>query len=88
MNWAKLDVPERFQGLYKQAMRGKSRKAAIRCHCVMCCGWDASEVMRCTATGCPLYPYRRSVAFGALKGDVDGAGATIAPDLDPVDVEP
>ena len=31
---------------------------AIRAHCLECCGWNAAEVARCTATECHLWPYR------------------------------
>ena len=32
--------------------------AAIRQHCLECCGGSSKEVERCTAPGCNLYPYR------------------------------
>ena len=53
-----MDVPSRYRGLYDRAMRGRSRQAAIRAHCLMCVGWQSREVALCTAPGCPLYPYR------------------------------
>ena len=53
-------IPVKFRGLYRRAMTGKSRKAAIRAHCLMCVGWQASEVAKCTAPSCPLYAYRMS----------------------------
>lgn len=31
---------------------------AIRTHCVGCCGGSYAEANKCTATGCPLWPYR------------------------------
>ena len=52
------DVPDHCRKLYRRAMTGKSRRAAIRAHCLMCVGYAPSEVRRCTATACPLYPYR------------------------------
>lgn len=60
MDWTKLDVPERYQKMYRFAVSGYSPKLAIRTHCIMCVGWERAEVARCTATGCPLYPYRNS----------------------------
>lgn len=51
-------VPKKYKGMYDRAMTGRSRKAAVRLHCIMCMGWDATEVDKCTATGCPMYPYR------------------------------
>lgn len=53
------DVPARYQPLYRQAMGGKSRKAAIRCFCLECVGWNEAEARLCTAPTCPLYPYLR-----------------------------
>lgn len=62
--WAsrKLDVPAKYRKLYRRAMGGKSRKAAVRVHCLMCVGWQEREIDRCTAPGCPLYPYRSTNA--------------------------
>lgn len=31
---------------------------AMRLKCLDCCAWQQSEVKRCTAKLCPLYPYR------------------------------
>ncbi len=61
------DVPERYRPMYDRALAGRSRKAAIRAHCLMCVGWDASEVRRCSAPACPLFPYR----VGPSKEGVD-----------------
>lgn len=30
----------------------------IRKNCLECCGFQASEVRKCVATTCPLWPYR------------------------------
>ncbi|OHB52622.1 MAG: hypothetical protein A2Y12_03640 [Planctomycetes bacterium GWF2_42_9] len=51
-------IPPMFKGLYKTAMTGKSRKAAMRAFCLECVGWQYNEVQQCTDLGCPLYPYR------------------------------
>lgn len=51
-------IPPKYQALYERAMIGKSRKDAVRAHCLMCCGWQENEVALCTATRCPLYPHR------------------------------
>jgi hypothetical protein len=32
----------------------------IRAKCLDCCCYVESEVRKCTATGCPLWPYRMS----------------------------
>lgn len=32
--------------------------AAVRAKCLDCCGGAPSEVRRCTATGCALWPFR------------------------------
>lgn len=38
--------------------RGKPLLQAIRRRCVDCCSGKKDEVRRCTATACPLWPYR------------------------------
>ncbi len=53
-----LDVPRKYASTYRRAMSGRSLKASIRSHCLMCCGWDAEGVRLCTAPTCPLYPHR------------------------------
>jgi len=52
------DVPPKYRDLYRKAYAGKSRKAAIRAHCLECVYWSADEVRRCTALACPLYEFR------------------------------
>jgi hypothetical protein len=61
MDWQTPSVPAKFRKLYEQAHAGKA-KAAIRCHCLMCVGWEPAEVERCTATGCPLFMLRSLTA--------------------------
>jgi len=52
------DIPVRYVKMYARAMKGKSRKAAMRMQCIECMGYVESEVDLCTDPGCPLYPYR------------------------------
>lgn len=61
MDWRGPDIPEKYRKLYEKGRAGKA-KAAIRAMCAMCCGFDATEVERCTATGCPLYNLRNLAA--------------------------
>jgi len=65
------EMPPKYRGIYKRAMTGKSRKAALRAFCLECCGWQRVEVARCTAPACPLFPYRR--AAGAADVPVTGS---------------
>jgi len=51
-------MPVTCRNTYLRAMRGKSMAAAIKAHCLECCGWQRREVEMCTALACPLYPYR------------------------------
>ena len=51
-------IPKLYQGIYKRAMTGKSRKAAMHAFCLECVGWQIKEVHACSDTGCSLYPYR------------------------------
>jgi len=71
VNWKQPDIPTRYHKLYEQGRAGKT-KAAIRCHCLMCTGWDAGAVASCTATGCPLFNLRNKAAQ-AKTDEVDRA---------------
>lgn len=51
-------IPKLYRATYEKAVRGKSRKAALRAFCAECCGYQIKEVYLCTDLGCPLYPYR------------------------------
>lgn len=61
MNWREPEIPDRYRKPYDRGRVGKA-KDAIRAMCGMCCGWDASEVSKCTATGCPLFNLRNKSA--------------------------
>ena len=70
-------IPEQFRDIYRRALTGESRKAAIRAHCLMCVGWNAAEVDKCTAADCPLFKCRM-----ALRKAVDRElESTQAPEL-------
>lgn len=51
-------MPGQYQAIYRKAVSGRSRKAAMHSFCVECCGYQIKEVYLCTDLGCPLYPYR------------------------------
>jgi hypothetical protein len=48
------DIPTKYEKLYKRAMSGKSRKAAIRAFCLECVGWSEYEVSVCTYPELPF----------------------------------
>jgi len=52
------EVPPKYSATYQRALTGKSPKAAIKAHCLMCCGWQIKEVRLCTAPNCPLFALR------------------------------
>jgi hypothetical protein len=52
------DYPPKARSLYERAIKGGSRKAAIRAHCLQCMGYQFAEVKACAARTCSLYPYR------------------------------
>lgn len=52
------DFPASTRKAYLRAVRGRSRKAAIRMRCIMCVGYKISDVAACTDDVCPLWPYR------------------------------
>jgi len=51
-------IPKKYVKLYAKAMKGKSRKTAMKVFCLECVGYDPKEVTQCGDIGCPLYPYR------------------------------
>ncbi len=51
-------MPRKHHKIYRKAMEGKSRKAAMHAFCLECCGHQIADVFECTDRGCPLYPYR------------------------------
>lgn len=51
-------MPNIHRANYDKAMRGKSKKAAIKAFCLMCVCWQKEEVRLCSDLACPLYPYR------------------------------
>jgi hypothetical protein len=51
-------LPRVFKALYRRAMKGRSRRAAIDAHCNMCMGWIRGGPYTCSSPECPLFPYR------------------------------
>jgi hypothetical protein len=51
-------MPPKYRPAYRRAVKGKSLRAAVNAFCLECCGWQSSEVTRCTDPGCPLYAVR------------------------------
>lgn len=50
-------IPDFLVRFYDAALKGKSRKMAIRAKCLDCCAWDRKEATQCPSVECPLYPY-------------------------------
>ena len=74
-------IPVKYHSLYRRAMSGRSRKAATRIFCLQCVGWQPSEVAKCTAPSCPLFPYRMS--SGVDSRHLSEQAAAIAAKVDP-----
>ncbi len=51
-------IPKAYRRIYKQAVTGKSLRAAVNAQCLMCCGYQRKEVTLCTDLACPLYAVR------------------------------
>ncbi len=51
-------MPQVYRPVYKRAMTGKSRVAAVKAFCLECVGHARKEITLCTSPACPLYPYR------------------------------
>ena len=71
------DIPFLYRALYRRAMSGCSRKAAICAQCLECCGWVRLEVTLCTDVGCALFPYRPYSSEDAI--DAAKRSADVAP---------
>lgn len=57
---------------------------AIRAKCLDCCGYQYSEVVKCTVTKCPLFPYR----FGKRPrdlSDITGIHENVSEETDETD---
>ena len=52
------DTPIKYRNIYKKAMAGRNRTAAVKAFCLECMGWQREEVRNCTSVACPLYLYR------------------------------
>lgn len=73
----KYDVPPKYRKLYARAIAGlASPRAAIKLHCIHCCGWQRAEAVACTATGCPLFRYRPGAAPNRRQKRLAGRGCT------------
>lgn len=44
--------------ILKEHFSSRNPLKAIRAKCIDCCGGNSAEVRKCTATGCPLWPFR------------------------------
>ena len=51
-------IPDRYRKLHERALAGKSLRASIHAHCMMCVGWEYEAARDCTDPTCPLYPHR------------------------------
>jgi hypothetical protein len=63
-------IPEKYQRLFRRAVRGHSPVTAIRVYCLACCDWKPGEVRQCPSATCPLWPYR--LRGGRVRKASDG----------------
>ena len=52
------DMPSLYRRFYLKALTGKSRRAAMKVHCLECAGWSRGEVALCESAACALWAYR------------------------------
>ena len=55
------EVPKKYRMMYRKALQGKSRRAAMNVFCLYCQGWENGArlaVRDCAAFSCPLWAYR------------------------------
>jgi hypothetical protein len=48
----------RYVDGYEKALRGESRRVAIRAACLLCSSWSSATVRACRNRDCPLWLYR------------------------------
>lgn len=56
-------IPRKYRGAYRRAVKGKSLRACINAFCQECVCWQSKEIRLCTDCACPLWavrPYRSS----------------------------
>ena len=51
-------MPSLYRRFYLKALTGRSRKAAMKVHCLECAGWSRTEVALCDSVSCALWGYR------------------------------
>ena len=51
-------MPSLYRRFYLKALTGKSRRGAMKVHCLECAGWNPGEVARCESVSCALWAYR------------------------------
>lgn len=52
------EIPENYRKGYKKAVKGGSKRAAIKAFCLECSMWQEDEITGCKAVACPLYSVR------------------------------
>jgi hypothetical protein len=52
------EIPGPYRKNYKKAVRGGSKRAAIKAFCLECSMWQEDEITGCKAVTCPLYSVR------------------------------
>lgn len=52
------EIPEPYRKDYEKAVKGNSRKAAVKAFCLECSLWQENEITDCKAVTCPLYAVR------------------------------
>ena len=52
------DMPSAYRNIYKRALSGKNRPAAVKAFCLECMGWQRLETRNCSSVACPLHSYR------------------------------
>lgn len=70
------EIPENYRKGYKKAVKGGSKRAAIKAFCLECSMWQEDEITGCKAVTCPLYSVRpfvkKDAALRNLRGHYSG----------------
>ena len=52
------EMPKKYRKIYRKAVEGNNKDAAIQAFCLECVCWQKNEITNCPCLACPLYGLR------------------------------
>jgi hypothetical protein len=53
-----VKIPDKYQGIFKRALKKGAKKDAIKAKCLDCCCFQKAVIADCTTRNCPLWVHR------------------------------